>query len=462
MDAIRDLKPVLSDIVFEMEKDVPYAAALAMETKGERITVRTREQRAEPVHPQKGVVFTAFTGTSFVEASTNDIRPQSLKRTARELVSAAKDFLRYDGPGIEPGSRMDEDFLVPQEMDNATVPLACKIDLCRTYKDYLEASDRHITSASYQYLFLCQRELFVNRHRKLYQELPRAQAIAFVVMQDGDKAAQLHTGHSYQGGYEHAEMPMDRLNKLVHDCRRILSADRLQPGRYDCIFSPGFSGLFAHEAFGHGMEADMFLKKRAMGANCMNMPVASPLVNMFDSPALPGQAASFLFDHEGQLAGETRIIENGILKSALTDLNSAVRLKLRRTANGRRESFSHKAYARMTNTYFGPGGNTLEEMLGDISSGYLLRYPSNGMEDPKGWGIQLEGYYAEEIGNSRLTGKVFSPVIVTGYVPELLMSISMVGNQIEIDGLGMCGKGHKEWVKVTDGGPYLRLKARLA
>jgi TldD protein len=38
----------------------------------------------------------------------------------------------------------------------------------------------------------------------------------------------------------------------------------------------------------------------------------------------------------------------------------------------------------------------------------------------------------------------------------------MIGNELKISGLGMCGKGWKEWVKVTDGGPYLRLKARLA
>jgi hypothetical protein len=31
-----------------------------------------------------------------------------------------------------------------------------------------------------------------------------------------------------------------------------------------------------------------------------------------------------------------------------------------------------------------------------------------------------------------------------------------------ISGLGMCGKGHKEWVKNTTGGPHLKMKARLA
>jgi len=77
-------------------------------------------------------------------------------------------------------------------------------------------------------------------------------------------------------------------------------------------------------------------------------------------------------------------------------------------------------------------------------------------------GIQLESLYAAEIKNGRLTGNIFSPVIVTGYVPDLLMSITAVSDQFKISSMGYCGKGHKEWVKVTDGGPHLLLKARLA
>jgi TldD protein len=129
---------------------------------------------------------------------------------------------------------------------------------------------------------------------------------------------------------------------------------------------------------------------------------------------------------------------------------------MKRTANGRRESYERKAYARMTNTYFGAGKDKYEDMLASIDSGFLLTHPSNGMEDPKGWGIQLEGYLAEEIKGGKLTGNVFTPVIVTGYLPDMLDSISMVGDESTIFGLGYCGKGHKEWVKVTDGGPYLK------
>ena len=148
--------------------------------------------------------------------------------------------------------------------------------------------------------------MFVNRHKVLFQDLRRTQMAALVVMREEDRSVNLHTGQALQGGYEQAFIPEVKLEKLVEDCGKLLTAPRLKPGTYDCIFSPEFAGIFAHEAFGHGMETDMFLKKRARGEDYLGRPVASPLVNMFDSPALPGQAASFFFDHEGEPARETR------------------------------------------------------------------------------------------------------------------------------------------------------------
>ena len=50
---------------------------------------------------------------------------------------------------------------------------------------------------------------------------------------------------------------------------------------------------------------------------------------------------------------------------------------------------------------------------------------------------------------------------MTGYVPDLLGSISMLSRDRGVFGSGGCGKGYKEWVKVADGGPYLKAKARL-
>lgn len=458
---IYELKPVLKELVRTMEQTVPYACALAMENAGERVVVMTRESRVEPLDPSRGVVFTVHTGRHFLEHATGDLTPDGLARAAKELVKLAG----FSGIGgdvlIDPGETVDHDYAVREVIPNSSVPLADKVNRCTVYRDQLAGMDPRIVNAVAMYAHVTSRELYVNRNKTMFQDIRRGQAIIQAVMKDGDDTVQLHDGDSHQGGYENSTIPAAKFDRLVGDCGRITGAPRLKPGLYDCVFSPEFAGITAHECFGHGTETDMFLKGRSLAADYMGKRVGSELVNMFDSPAEEGEAASFFFDHEGQPASRTHIIKDGVLVSGITDLNSATALGCPRTANGRRESYERKAYARMTNTFFGPGKDTLEDMISSIDAGYMLTRPSNGMEDPKGWGIQLEGYMAEEIIGGRLTGKFFTPVIVTGYLPEMLDSISMVGDRAEIFGLGYCGKGHKEWVKVTDGGPYMKLKARL-
>jgi TldD protein len=462
MNELRELIPYLSDAVFEMERDLPYAAALALEREGEQITSQTRIQTVEALDSLRGAVLTGFTGRCFLECALNAVSPYTIKPAAERLVKVARELgIYYDGPLIDPGPAIKQSFFVHAEIPPESLSLQDKVDHCRQHREHLQALNHGIVNAVFQYSTMRQREVFVNRSKELYQNLKRTQAVASIVMSHGRKSVSLHEGHAYQGGWEHAGITVERFNTLVEDCAQILQAERLDPGFYECVFAPEFSGIFAHEAFGHGTEADMMLKRQGRGALFLNKQVASPLVNMFDDPTLPGQAASYFFDHEGQLSAPTQIIREGILVHPLTDLNSALRLNITRTANGRRESYANKSYARMTNTFFEAGQEEMEDMISSISSGFLLDRPSNGMEDPKGWGIQLEGFMAREIRNGKLTGKVFSPVIVTGYVPDLLQSIDMVGKHLHISGLGTCGKGHKEWVKVTDGGPYLKLRARL-
>ena len=115
----------------------------------------------------------------------------------------------------------------------------------------------------------------------------------------------------------------------------------------------------------------------------------------------------------------------------------------------------------MTNTFFEPGTDRYEDMVKSISYGFQLENATSGMEDPKNWGIQCMVNIAREIKDGAFTGRIFSPVVLTGYVPDLLKSISMISDRAELCGCSMCGKGHKEWVKVSDGGPYIKAKIRL-
>lgn len=251
------------------------------------------------------------------------------------------------------------------------------------------------------------------------------------------------------------------VDRLVDKAIHLTRATPIEPGVYDVITDSSISGLIAHEAFGHGVEMDQFVKDRALAKHCVGQYVASPIANMRDGAAAALSAASYFFDDDGVLAQDTQIIKDGILVAGLSDLASAAELGCAPSGNSRRQSYRRKAYARMTNTFFERGTDKLEDMIASVRHGYMLFETNNGMEDPKNWQIQCTAEYGIEIVDGKLTDHYVSPVVMSGFVPDLLKSISMVSDGFEVIGAGQCGKGYKEWVRVSDGGPNLKVRVKL-
>lgn len=282
-----------------------------------------------------------------------------------------------------------------------------------------------------------------------------------VYVANGEAIKDYFKVYSNLGGAEVFEDMEKDIPNTVETALQLLESTPIEPGEYECICTPDVTGMIAHEAFGHGVEMDMFVKKRALAEEYIGKYVASELITMHDGAASAQEVATYFFDDEGVAAKDTVIIDKGILKSGISDLRSALQTNTVPTGNGRRESYKRKAYTRMTNTFFEAGKDKVEDMIASIKYGFLLENAGSGMEDPKNWGIQCMVNIAREIKDGKLTGKVFSPIVLTGYVPDLLKSITMVSDKIELSGGGFCGKGYKEWVKVSDGGPYIKAKIRL-
>ena len=279
---------------------------------------------------------------------------------------------------------------------------------------------------------------------------------------NGEKIKDSYSGASGLGGAEIIEeMKSNGVSRTVKNAIDLLDARSIEPGEYECICTPDVTGMIVHEAFGHGVEMDMFVKDRALAREYVGKAVASELVTMRDTASAVQQSATFFFDDEGNLSRDTLVIDRGILVGGICDEVAANSLGISPTGNGRRESFEKKAYTRMTNTFFEPGEDSVEDMIASIKNGFLLEEARSGMEDPKNWGIQCMVTIAREIKDGALTGRIFSPVVLTGYVPDLLKSISMMSRDAKLYGTGYCGKGHKEWVKVSDGGPYIKARITL-
>jgi TldD protein len=368
------------------------------------------------------------------------------------------DFANYR-PADEPPR--SGDFFSPMQIDPADMSLQDKLDRCRELHRRLEGRDPRIVNCQIRYIELSEYSVFASQYADLAQRVQRVNLFLVVVVAGEDGQIQYdYTSKSGGAGWEVLTFSDEEIQKLIDSAVALLSAERITPGEYQVIAAPGVSGVLCHESFGHGVETDMFLKQRARAAHFIDRTVGSPLVNIVDDPSRPGGYGSYFFDDEGRMASRTQVVENGLFRRGITDFYSATALDIPRSANGRRQDYSRKAYARMSNTYFDSGTSTLEEMLAQVDHGIYLDKWSSGMEDPQGWGIQVTCHYGHEIKGGRITDRVFSPIGISGYVPDVLQSISAVSTGLSLDA-GTCGKGHKESVPVASGGPHLLLKARL-
>ena len=461
--ALRERFAYLEDVVREMERRVPYASALVQTRSGLRIDLRDGEQAVNRVDPQEGVVLTASDGHLLREASSDRLDASSVRQLADELLEAVTARQPADD---EPSFELHVDpaplgdFATEVRDDPRALSLADKLERFQALRLRLRGMDERAVQAICGYSESELQEVFANRAGLITQQIRRAHVGLVLFVSDGTRQEYTFTLRDGTGGLEVIELDDAVLQATADTAVQLLSSTPVPPGTYDVVTDNGTSGVLAHEAFGHGMETDMFMKGRARGAEFIGQKVGSDLVTIVDDPSLRGAYGSYFVDDEGQPAVRTEIMKDGILQRGITDLYSATRLGLGRTANGRRESVQRKAYARMSNTFFERGTSTVDEVLGSLDGVYLCR-TENGMEDPKGWGMQIWTRYGREYRAGKPTGRLFSPVAMTGYVPDVLRDVSMVANDFGLDG-GLCGKGWKEIVPVSSGGPHVRTRCTLA
>lgn len=304
-------------------------------------------------------------------------------------------------------------------------------------------------------------KLFISKNRELSQHYGWVNGDIMIVYRDEKIVQARESAYGVKMKEVFDTLPK-LVDKLIEKAKHLTKAKPIKPGVYDIITDSSITGLIAHEAFGHGVEMDQFVKNRALAKDYMGKYVASPIVNMRDGAKSALSTASYFFDDDGVEAHDTQIIKDGILVSGISDLASAMQLGTEPTGNGRRQNYAHKAYTRMTNTFFEKGKDKLEDMIKSVKHGYMLFETNNGMEDPKNWQIQCTAEYGIEIVDGKLTDNYVSPVVMSGSVPELLKSITMISDDFCVIGAGACGKGYKEWVRVSDGGPCLKARVKLA
>ena len=248
----------------------------------------------------------------------------------------------------------------------------------------------------------------------------------------------------------------ERLTTMVKEAvdRTMIQFEARRPpaGEMPVILASGASGILLHEAIGHGMEADFNRKGTSIYSDMIGKKVAEPFVTVVDQATIPRERGALNYDDEGNRAGRTVMVENGILKSYLHDQISAKQYGLASTGSGRRESYRYAPMPRMTCTFMEDGPHTKDEIIAAVDRGIICETYTNGQ-------VQIgAGDYTFYVKNGWLVekGKITAPikdVNIIGNGPESLERITMVANDARLDTGGWtCGKNGQS-VPVSQGIP---------
>lgn len=342
----------------------------------------------------------------------------------------------------------------------------------KTYVDFSKALDCYIAEkypnlASRRVIVKCdsmEKMLYTSDGYSFHTTLPRSYIyVVFEAKTNEGKPVSLFKVMGGFGAFESnftaPELCYDAIDGLYDKIMRKREGVYAEAGVKTCVLGGALSGMLAHEAVGHTVEADLVLGG-SVAAHNLGKIVASPLVSMTDfANTAYGEKTPLpvYVDDEGVVARDVKIIENGKLVGYMNNIETAAHFGMPALGNARAYSYSDEPLIRMRNTAILKGESTLSDIIASVDDGYYLTDTNNGQADTSGefmFGVSM-GY---EIKNGKITRPILDTTI-SGIAFEMLKTVDMVGNTMEWESSGFCGK--KQLMPVGLGGPAIRCKVTM-
>ncbi|MBD3193423.1 MAG: hypothetical protein GF317_00090 [Candidatus Lokiarchaeota archaeon] len=402
---------------------------------------------------KSGVVARTYTG-NWEEVALEDItKLEEIKRKIPKVSGQGNQLQNFEG------WKLNE--LVTPKIDPQKISIDKKIQKVRDIFEYLKDYDERIINPIIGYVEMNFTRIFFNNEGcQLRQVIPKTRIFIQPIAKEGNKIDFDYLSIGGEYGFEIFDLANENMEKAAKNSLEMLEAEFPPSGNYPIILDPDMAGLIAHESFGHGLEADQILRDRSYLKSLLNKQVASEICDISDDPNVPHELGSYFFDDEGIKTQKNYLVENGILKRFIHNRETSSKMDKTPKGNGRRQSFAHPLFVRMSNTYFEPGDYDLNEMISEIDEGVILNRGYFGMEDPLGGGLQVTSKKGYLIENGEKT-KLLKSVTLSGGVLELLKNIDAVEKANLVYKPGTCGKGYEDFVPVTSGGTHLRVKKAL-
>jgi len=381
--------------------------------------------------------------------------PAELRKRVEEAISAAHHVGRETSMLAEVPPVVDSVRLKVKK-DPRAIPLATKKEMLDRYNEKM-LSVQGATSTNIMYYDGHKRVVFASSEGSYIEQerIDVVSRLSATARKNGDmQQASMSLGALNDFAYVEA---LDETARLLGErAVELLSAPYAKAGTYTVVLDPILAGVFCHEAFGHLSESDfVYENDRMKEIMVLGRQFGQPHLNIVDGAAVPDLRGSFKYDDEGVPAQKTDLIRDGILVGRLHSRETAGKMGERVTGNARALDYRFPPIVRMTNTYIEPGNISFEELIADIDEGVYARNWFGGTTSMEMFTFSAGEAYM--IRNGKVA-ELLRPVKLTGNLFTTLMNIDALGNDMDFNQGGGCGKGGQMPLPVSNGSPHIRIQ----
>ena len=452
------MKPSVAANIFEAGRSAgaDFVEIFEEETRSSTLGLKSSQIESATAGTEYGIGIRLIYGTEVLYGFTSDDSEEALVKLVKTL-----SFGRVAGAPVVPVEFAREkriaDYNVGAFKDPRVLGQAVKQDFLFRADKAARALSEKVVQVGASVTDACSVITLMNSEGlNLSMNRSRLRVNVTVTASDGTERITTHEAPGALGGYELlANYSPEEISTMAADrVLRMLSAGYIKGGQMPVVMGNGFGGVIFHEACGHPLETEAVRRGASPFCNKLGEAIGQPCLTAIDDGTLGGVWGSLKYDDEGTPTQRTTLIENGILKTYMSDRVGAKEVGVALTGSARRESYKYAPVSRMRNTFIAPGKDSLESMIASVDEGLYAARMAGGSVNPATGEFNFavdEGYV---IRNGKICELVRGATLI-GKGHEIMPRISMVGSDWEL-AAGVCGasSGH---VPVTVGQPSIKV-----
>lgn len=427
---MQDYRNLAAELVSALKKQGADAADVyIVSSTGFNTTVRLGKIERLQQSTSKGLGLRVIKNGAMANTFTTDFAEKAVQDLARETMEIVKVSNADKHNGLAPKELLGEykgKLLMYDESLEKLSPEK-KIEIAKAAEDAGLKYDKRITNGrgtswndSRSQVTLANSDGFIGQ----YKTTGASVSVSLLAEENGVK--QTDGWFTFGRYFDTLASPKEVGEEAARRVVRKLGGRKIKSAVVPVVVDPQVASGLVSMIFGAASGGSIY-RRSSFLVEKVGQTVASPLVTIIDDATMTDGIASRPFDGEGVKTSQITILENGVLKTYISDAYSARRLNMKPTGNASR-GYQSTPGVGSTNLYLKNGDTDPKDIIKSVKNGlYLTDMFGSGMNSVTGDFSQgATGFWIE---NGELTYPV-QEITIAGNVLKALQNVKVVGNDL--------------------------------